>query len=324
MNTAILKRIRKARNADERDRLRLVGNIQDGVTITAAAGQVNKTQPWGTKWWKRFRDEGFEGLKDRPRSGRPPLVTQQQMGEVREEVSKTLGWTSDHLLDLICKKTGIRYCLGYGGLLLRKWGYTLKVTVKQHANRATKEEIARFQRNIQARIKRCRRNKIPVLIQDEAIFVADAKPRRVYTPPDVRAVTYVTGTHERTVVYGVLGLNGEQLFCQYDKFDADHFIEFLKEIKRRFTRALVIMDRAPQHKACAVKKARRKMGGIRIAFLPRATPELSAAEECWRQSKGELLRVSYVTVGNLRDAITDYFENKTFNLDVYRYLMRSL
>ena len=83
------------------------------------------------------------------------------------------------------------------------------------------------------------------------------------------------------------------------------------------------MDRAPQHKACAVKKARRKMGGIRIAFLLRATPELSAAEECWRQSKGELLRVSYVTMGNLRDAITDY-ENKTFNLDVYRYLMRSL
>ena len=282
MNTVILKRIGKAKNIDERDRLRLVGNIQDGVTITAAAEQVNKTQPWGTKWWKRFRDEGFEGLKDRPRGGRPPLVTSQQMGEVREEVSKTPGWTSDHLLDLICKKTGMRHCLGYGGLLPRKWGHTMKVTVKQHANRATKEEIARFQRNIQARIKRCRRNKMPVPVQDEAIFVADAKPRRVYTPPDVRAITYVTGIHERTVVYGVLGLNGEQLFCRYDKFDADHFIEFLKEIKRRFTRALVIMDKAPQDKARTVKKAHRKMSGIRIAFLPRATPEPSAAEECWR------------------------------------------
>ena len=39
MNTAILKRIRNARNADERDRLRLVGNIQDGVATTAAAGE---------------------------------------------------------------------------------------------------------------------------------------------------------------------------------------------------------------------------------------------------------------------------------------------
>ena len=63
-------------------------------------------------------------------------------------------------------------------------------------------------------------------------------------------------------------VNGEQLFCQYDKFDADHFVQFLKEIKKRFTRALIIMDRAPQHKAHVVKKVRRKMGGIRIAFLP--------------------------------------------------------
>ena len=100
MNTAILKRIRKARNADERDRLRLVGNIQGGVATTAAAEQANKTQPWSTKWRKRFRDEGFEGLKDRPRSGRPPLVTPQQMGEVRGEVSKTPRWTSGHLLDM--------------------------------------------------------------------------------------------------------------------------------------------------------------------------------------------------------------------------------
>ena len=160
MNTAILKRIRKAKNADERDRLRLVGNIQDGVAITAAAGQANKTQPWGTKWRKRFRDEGFEGLKDRPRSGRPPLVTPQQMGEVRGDVSKTPGWTSDHLLDM--QKTGMRYCLGYGGLLSRKWEHAMKVAVKRHANRATKGEIARLQRNMQARIKRCRRDKMPV------------------------------------------------------------------------------------------------------------------------------------------------------------------
>ena len=100
-------------------------------------------------------------------------------------------------------------------------------------------------------------------------------------------------------------------------------LEFLKEIKRRFTRAPAIMDRAPQHKARAVKKARRKTGGMRTAFLPRATPEPGAAVECWRQSKGKLLRASHATVGNMRDAVTDY-GNKTLNLDACRYLMRSL
>ena len=53
-----------------------------------------------------------------------------------------------------------------------------------------------------------------------------------------------------------------------------------------------------------------------VRSIMHISPELSAAEECWRQSKGELLHVSHVTMGNLRDAITD-FENKTFDLDIY-------
>ena len=84
------------------------------------------------------------------------------------------------------------------------------------------------------------------------------------------------------------------------------------------------MDRAPQHRANIVKKTLRKLCGIRLAFLPRATPELSAAEECWRQSKPDLLGVPYITIGKLRDAVTEYFENKVFGLDIYKYLMRKL
>ena len=202
MNTAILKRIEKTNDANLRDRLRLVGNVQDGMTITGAAAQVNRSQPWGSKWWKRFKNEWFDGLKDRPRSGRPPLVPKETLDQIREEISKIAAWTSEPLLELIYKKTGIRYCVGYGGILLRKWKYTMKTPVKQHANRAPMDEIVKFQRNIKARIKRCVKKGIPVFVQDEAIFVADAKPRRVYTLPGVRAVSYVTGTHAKTIVYG--------------------------------------------------------------------------------------------------------------------------
>ena len=57
----------------------------------------------------------------------------------------------------------MRYCIGYGGILLRKWKYTRKTPVKQHANRAPMEEIVKFQRNIKARIKRCVKNEYPSL-----------------------------------------------------------------------------------------------------------------------------------------------------------------
>ena len=88
----------------------------------------------------------------------------------------------------------------------------MKTPVKQHANRAPMDEIIKFQKNIAARIKCYVKKGIPVFVQDEAIYIADAKPRRVYTLPGVRAVTFVTGTHAKTIVFGMVGLAGKQLF----------------------------------------------------------------------------------------------------------------
>ena len=320
MNAAIKKRIRKTKDANVRDRLRLVGDMQEGMSITGAAKKLGMSQPWGSKWWAHYKSEGFDGLEDRPRSGRPPRVARDRIDGA---VTHSTTWTSDGLLDHI-EETGVRYCLGYGGILLRKRGYSLKVAVKRHVRRAPLEEIGTFQRNIRRRIRRCQRKGMPVLVQDEAIFVADARPGRVYTPPGIRAVCNVSGTHDRTVVYGVLGLDGEQLFGQYDKFNGDTFAEFLKEAKKEFGRALMMVRRAPQHRAGIVGKTLRGMTGIRLAFLPAASPELSAVEEYRRQSKKDLLKVSYVTMGKLRQTIDEYSANKTFGLDILKYLTRSL
>ena len=218
----------------------------------------------------------------------------------------------------------MRYCQGYGGILLRKRGYSLKVAVKQHAGRAPLKEIEKFQRNIRRRIKRYQEKGIHVLVQDKAIFVSDASPGRVYTPLGIRAVCHVSGTHDRTIVYRVLGLDGEEFFRQYDKFNGDTFAEFIKEVKREFGKTLMVADSAPQHRAKIVGKTRRRITGIRLAFLPAASPELSAVEECRRQSKKYLLRVSYVTMSRLRQTIDEYFANKTFGVDILKYLLRSL
>ena len=46
-------------------------------------------------------------------------------------------------------------------------------------------------------------------------------------------MTTVTGSHEKTIVYGVLSLNGKQLFRQKDdKFDSHSFIDYLGQVKK--------------------------------------------------------------------------------------------
>ena len=40
---------------------------------------MGMSQPWGSKWWARYKAEGFDGLEDRPRSGRPPKVARDEI-----------------------------------------------------------------------------------------------------------------------------------------------------------------------------------------------------------------------------------------------------
>ena len=115
MNTAIKKRIRKTKDANVRDRLRLVGDVQECMSITGAAKKLGMSQPWGSKWWARYKSEGFDGLEDRPRSGRLPKVAKDRIDGA---VTHSATWTSDGLLDHIEKETGVRYCPGYGGIPL--------------------------------------------------------------------------------------------------------------------------------------------------------------------------------------------------------------
>lgn len=45
MNTAIKKHIRKTKDANVWDRLRLVGDVQDGLTVTKETKRIGMSQP---------------------------------------------------------------------------------------------------------------------------------------------------------------------------------------------------------------------------------------------------------------------------------------
>ena len=50
-------------------RLRLVGRIEDGWSVAAAAESMNISRQCAHKWWSRYREDGIDGLRDR--SSRP-------------------------------------------------------------------------------------------------------------------------------------------------------------------------------------------------------------------------------------------------------------
>ena len=163
-----------------------------------------------------------------------------------------------------------------------------------------------------------------VLVQDESIFVYDYVIRRKkwiskYKRPKIT----VTGSRKRTIVFGCLSLDGKQLFKQYDKFNSEMFVDYLKQVQKRFGKIIIFVDRATPHCSKITREfLDANKGTIRLEYFPVGSPEFNAVEECWRQGKYRILSTYYSTFDFLKDTISYYYRTTRFNLDIVKYLMR--
>jgi len=165
-----------------------------------------------------------------------------------------------------------------------------------------------------------------VVSADESIFVHDAIVAKVWALEGVRPVCLVTGSHQRTCIFGALSLDERQIFRQYDVFDENTFLDFLKKVHRKFGRCYLFLDKANQHyKSRKVREYMRKnRSTLRVRWFPTASPEFNVIEECWRQAEKDLLASRYYpSFPYLKKTIATYFRTKRFKLDMRRFLLSS-
>jgi len=72
-------------------RQRFIHKVRSGQSIAQAAREVGRSRSWGAKWWQRYCQEGWEGLKDRSRRPKQqprklPARVRQAIRQVRSEL----------------------------------------------------------------------------------------------------------------------------------------------------------------------------------------------------------------------------------------------
>jgi putative transposase len=148
--SALIRSYKKETNFKVKERLLLVIKVEhDNVIPAYAADELHRSRPWALYWLDRFSEEGLEGLKDRPKSGRPPDIPEETIYEIKKELaSNKQGWTTKQVEDLIVKKSGgrIRYHYTHIYRLMHKWGFKQKVPRKVHVNTASREEKEDFKK----------------------------------------------------------------------------------------------------------------------------------------------------------------------------------
>ena len=298
----------------------------DGMSSSKAATTMHMARSWGIKWNKRYEKGGIDGLQNKPRSGRPTAVHRGIMKRVQKRARRTSTWTPEEMSDFIFEMTGHRYDLSHVRKLMKKWGYTMKVAVFRHARRPGKKRIRRFQKKAKNTIEYLESEGYQTCVQDESIAIASARARReVYTLKNKRAVYTYTGNHDKTVVFGIITNNGEKYFERHEKFTKEEFNSFLRNACKKFGKLLMILDRAPQHKAKIVQDTLEELDGmVKLLFLPPGCPDLSAIEEVWRQMKMAVLTGPYVKFKKMCSDIDEWLDKRLPSLDIYKYIYRSI
>ena len=98
-------------------RLLALANALDGMSRERAAKQAGLDRQTLRDWVVRFNAEGVGGLRDRPRSGRPPFLSEGQMATFKAlllrgpnpEHDGVSSWTAKDLCRMVENRFGVSY-----------------------------------------------------------------------------------------------------------------------------------------------------------------------------------------------------------------------
>ncbi len=109
--------------------------------------------------------------------------------------------------------------------------------------------------------------------EDESIFVQNIETKKVWAAKGIRPIRVVSGSHGNTVVFGAIGIDGRQFFRQYDKFNGETFLDYLKKVHKKYGKLYLFPDKAKQHYNTGIivtDYLRKNRKTLRVRWFPTA------------------------------------------------------
>ena len=104
----LIRLYKKETNLKVKERLLLVIKVRhDNVIPAYAADELHRSRPWALYWLDRFSEEGVDGLKNRPKSGRHPDIPEENSIRDKKRIS--------------IQQTGMDYKTGRRSNSQKKW-----------------------------------------------------------------------------------------------------------------------------------------------------------------------------------------------------------
>ena len=316
--------MRAERDVRIRNRMMAVMGVLKGHSTKTASDFADVDRRTVQLWVARFNEGGIGGLRDAPGRGRASRARYGRIRRLADRLASRNMLTPRKLRNWIRGKMHIRYSLCSVRRILRFLGFSSKRSTTRYASAADADAIKRWQADAAGMISGAKRRGFAIVVQDESIFVrVGTNGRKLWSRVGDPVAVTRRGRRDRTVVFGALAEDGTRLMRQYERFDGPTFVRYLRKVRRKWGRVLLVTDNASQHKHREVRKYLKSHDGVEILYLPTATPKLSAVESVWRDAKYRLVTSEhYETRDDLTHAVSEYFRTCPIRLDIYKFLYR--
>jgi len=288
---------KKGRRATEEERILAVQLIESGRKIDDVVEIMGVGRRTVLEWWQKYREGGLTALSTKFASGRPTVLDDRQMLELRLLVLGTdprqfsFGfalWTRALVGELIKLRFGVTLSEVTVGRILKKLGMSAQRPLYR-AYQQDSERVRVWRKEAYPAIrKEAAECGGIVLFADEAAVRTDFHAGTTWGRIGETPVVDVTGERKTVMMVSAIGTRGELRFRLHEgSFNSGHFIEFCRKLLADFAEPIfLIVDGSSVHTAKAVIEfVESTEGKLRLFILPPYSPELNPDEWVWKYIK---------------------------------------
>lgn len=309
---------RTIKDKKQADRIKAVLSLNEGFEYAHIAKILLLDETTLSRYVKRFREKGIEGLLECQYVGGRTRLTLLQEQELKLYLKDNTKRTAKEVVNYIYKTYGIGYSTIGVTKLLHRLGFAYKKPkiVPGKADRTKQEEFLKLYNQTKKNLK-----------ADDQIYFLDSTHPEHNTKPSYgwilkgKANDKIIKTNsgrERLNLSGALNLNSKKAVILSEKtINKFVTIKLLKRLKRAQPkgRIYLILDNATYYHAKVVTDYVKKEKRLTLLFLPSYSPNLNLIERLWRFFHAKVTWNHYFeTLGEFRSETLKFFKH----LDKYK------
>jgi transposase len=307
-------------------KVEMVNLVLAGITPSFLSEYSSDSKNAITLWVKKADENGFESLKTKKQTGRPPKLSPVDLDEIKsilmDDTPKDQGYNvwdgislSDYILKIYSVELSVRQCQR----LMHKLGFSLirPQTFPSKGNEETPER-----NDFKKKLNELATNEEAIVVfQDEVHFQVTTSVTRKWAQKGSKP-KILSAPAKKNVAYSgyVVPVTGELFVTKPGWFNYETVIQSFRDFLQLYSlpkgkKIYMILDNAPWHKKAkrlVQTEALEEYADVRekmvLVSLPPYSPDLNPIEQCWRITRREITHNTYFpTVNVLENTLDHYF-----------------